>query len=111
MWGDWLQPAGLMALLGLIAKSVLDWRKDNRDQRSEPITHDTAIVAQASAAADIALRTAERLDGEVTRQAGEIVALRGELVMLRRWGPWYSDLESRWPIHRQGDSPPPPPGR
>ena len=86
-------------------------------RRAEPISRETAQLASAQGAADIALSIAKQAQ-EASQRATEAAdaamakALEAETriasleVRLVRWSAFGADLIERWPIHRLEEIPP-----
>ena len=73
-------------------------------RRAEPITRETAAVANAQDVNEMALAIAQRADERSLRSEDRITALETRLT---RWTAFGHDLVVRWPLHRQSDTPPP----
>ena len=68
------------------------------------IDSETAEVANAKDATEMALAIAERADGRSQRVEDRLENLE---IRLGRWVAFGHDLVVRWPLHRQSETPPP----
>ena len=73
-------------------------------QRHRPaIDKDTAVVANATDAGDLALAIAERADKRSEAANARMDVLEARLI---KWVSWGSDLVYHWPVRRQSETPP-----
>lgn len=129
--------AVLASCSGIIGAAI-SWRKDQREERAEPITQSTAILTQqrevaisamdmarqaqesakkSNVAALAAMKEAEtaRLEAMGAREESRLAQIESHEAkqevqrMSERWGSWYRDLVDRWSEHRARETPPVPP--
>lgn len=67
------------------------------------IDRDTAAVANARDASDLALAFAERADHRSSDVEARMTILEARLT---RWVSWGTDIVTRWSAHRQSETPP-----
>ena len=91
-------------ILGLLAMfaggGVWSWLSSRHKPR---IDQADAAVANANETTDRALALAERADASAARTEARLAVLETRLT---RWVAWGTDIVTRWPIHRQSETPP-----
>lgn len=107
--------AALSVLLtGGLLTAILGWRKQ---QKQEPIDAETAAVANARTAGDMALALAKQQEGSINVLREDLKVVRADLdytrteltavrTTLSGIVPWLRDLFDRWDEHRQQEDPP-----
>jgi FtsZ-binding cell division protein ZapB len=101
--------AVVVALGGIVA-AYRAWRSGQAEDAREPITRDSAIVAQQQQVTDTAVALVAVLRTEVSELRDKQSSLQREFDDFRSiWMNWYSDLRNRWETHRQHPQPPNPP--
>lgn len=73
----------VLALISTAVTTLISWRKDRREDRAEPITHDTAVIAQQKTVVDAALQLVESLSEQMGKVRAEQAAQGVEIADLR----------------------------
>jgi len=71
------------AIIAAIVGAIVLWRRDRREQRTEPITESTAILAQQKQLTDMALEMAEAAHKETERNRADLLKVRSEVDALK----------------------------